>query len=209
MSFANKVITWYEKNGRKFPWRSVNDPYKILITEILLQRTKAEQVKDIWYDFFYKFPNVSKLSKVKIKDIKSEIKSLGLIGRANKIKDLSATIINNYNGKIPQNDDIFKLPGVGDYIGNAVLCFAFGKKRVLIDSNIVLVISIIHEINYSGEGRRSKDIRKKVKKLLPDNDFKKFYFGLIDLGDELRKKDNKERIISQLRIREISKTNKR
>lgn len=135
------VIDFYSKEGRKFPWRETTDPYVVLVSEILLQKTTSKQVLEIFRDFFNRFPTVDSLARADADEIKGFVQQLGLAKRAGFLKNLALTIVNELNSRIPSNTkDLLKLKGVGQYTANAVLCFAFNKKLPVVDSNIARVL---------------------------------------------------------------------
>lgn len=182
---ANKIIEWYEINGRKgFPWRRTENPYNILIAELMLQRTHAvEQVLPVYNDFLAKYPNVEKLSVASVEDIKTTINSLGLQNiRSRRFKELALIITKEFGGKIPtQHNDLKSLPGVGEYIANSVLCVAFDVRRPMVDANFGRVLG---RIFYGEEDYPpSKDKTKRMADgLLPRTQFKEFNWGIIDFG---------------------------
>lgn len=193
LSFAENVIQWYRENGRDYPWRRIDDPYMILVTEILLLRTRADQVEKMWHDFFEKYPSPEELADAEEGEIREAISSLGLLWRAEKLKNLAEELVNNYDGEVPRDEEVFELPGVGEYVGNAYMCFLHGERRVFVDSNIVNILEELYDLEYSGEGRRSSEIKEKAEDLAPHEHVREYYFGLIDIGNELRSLDEKER----------------
>lgn len=182
--FADNVVRWYERERRNFPWRNIQDPYRVLLTEILLIRTNAHEVEKIWHDFFEKYPDIETLSSASESEIADSIASLGLAWRAETIVALAAQL--EQIGEIPNNDSIFELPGVGDYVGNAVLCFAYGQKRPVIDSNVQLVLGELFNPEYTDKEPYSSMVENKVLDLMPEGRVQEFYFGLIDLGEKFR-----------------------
>src|SRR5271157_3128125 len=95
------LLKWYEKNGRSFPWREKKDPYQILIAEIMLQRTKANQVVPVYLDFIREFPTIDSLKAATVRQIKKYFASLGLLWRANCVKQMAEDIAERFNGIIP------------------------------------------------------------------------------------------------------------
>src|SRR5271157_3099422 len=122
------LLKWYEKNGRSFPWREKRDPYQILIAEIMLQRTKANQVLPVYLDFIREFPTIESLKTATVRKVKRYFARLGLLWRANRVKQMAQDIVERFNGRIPSDrDQLLAIPSVGDYIADAVLAFAYGK----------------------------------------------------------------------------------
>tara|TARA_B100000315_G_scaffold35517_1_gene30157 strand:+ start:3765 stop:4229 length:465 start_codon:yes stop_codon:yes gene_type:complete len=139
--FVRKILKWGKINRRIFTWRETSNPYAILIAEILLQRTAASQVEAIYLKFIGEFPTADTLSEASIQDIANIIKPLGLKYRASRLKDIAVKIVENHQGLIPESkDELVQLKGIGEYVSNAVLCFAFGKDVPLVDTNIARVV---------------------------------------------------------------------
>jgi A/G-specific adenine glycosylase len=179
------LIDWYKRNGRKnLPWRRTRNPYRILIAELMLQKTHAvQQVLPVYRNFMEKYPNVKSLSKAGVIDLKEMIKSLGLQNvRSKRLKEMASVVNEKFGGEIPQEyNDLRGLPGVGDYIANAVLCLAFDKPRPMVDANVGRVLG---RVFYGKEDYPpSKDRTWKIAThLLPERSFREFNLGIIDLG---------------------------
>ena len=113
--FAHLLLEWYEENKRNFPWRKTRDPYKILLAEIMLQRTKAKQVQPVYLSFLKRFPELETLNSAKPGEIEEFISKLGLMWRANLIRRLAKELIKKFDGKIPETrNTLISLPAVGE-----------------------------------------------------------------------------------------------
>jgi A/G-specific adenine glycosylase len=140
--FRKTLIRWYAKAGRQFPWRRARAPrFHQVVSEVLLQRTRAETVAAFWPAFLSRFPSWSSLAAASIDDVQSLLKPIGLSAqRAPRLKAL-ATAIAATNGRFPPTrDEIEALPGVGQYIANAVLLFCHDEPRPLVDVNMARVL---------------------------------------------------------------------
>jgi len=143
-ALSEKLLKWWAENQRKFPWRKTRDAYKILISEVLLHRTRAEQVVPVYNEFIVKLPTSKDLSMVSSDDIKKLLYPLGLHWRTELLHKMSALIVEEYGGKIPSaKRELESLPGVSHYIASAVRCFAFGYPEALLDTNIVRILGRI------------------------------------------------------------------
>ena len=182
--FSSTLLKWYEQNHRDFPWRKESDPYEILISEILLQKTRAENVVFVFKNFIVKYPNVNKLSTASFVDIKNEIKILGLhTQRSIKIQNLAKILRKKYNGRIPDNKkELLELPGVGNYIANAVLCFAFNCDVPLLDTNIGRIIERVFSVKVTGEERKKIRVWNLIAEFLPEGKSREYNYSLIDFG---------------------------
>lgn len=135
--FRKTLLEWARANLRDFPWRSTSDPYKVLVTEKLLQQTDFGHVRKVWEKFFQKFPCVEELAKATEDEIATALKPLGLWRqRARQLKRLAGEILAKHGGKIPCDyASLVELPGVGDYVARATLVFACNKPTYLLDVN--------------------------------------------------------------------------
>ena len=179
------LVDWYKHNGRKnLPWRKTRNPYRILIAELMLQKTQAvQQVLPVYAEFFRNYPNIKTLSRAKIIDVKKVIESLGLQNiRSRRLKELGSVVCERFNGKIPRRkDDLMSLPGVGEYIANAVLCMAFDEPQPMVDANFGRVLGRVFYGKEEYPPSRNRTWRI-ASDLLPEVGFKEFNLSVIDLG---------------------------
>ena len=178
--FASKLLEWFSTNARDFPWRHKEDPYKILVAEKLLQQTTYGHVLKVYDLFLKRFPNIKSLSQAKISVIENTIRRLGFQRqRANQFRKMGVTIVNEHNGEIPSDkQDLLKLSGVGPYVANAVLCFAFNRDEPIVDMNVRRVVG-----RYFGwKGAKDTEIEKRLRRLIPEGRAKQFNWGIIDFS---------------------------
>lgn len=182
--FLDALLEWYTRNRRDFPWRRTSDPYVVLISEILLQKTRAENIVTVFNKFIAKYPNAEKLSTVSFSDLKKEIETLGLhTQRATKLQKLARVLVEKYNGKVPNNkEELLELPGIGFYIANAVLCFAFGYDVPLLDTNIGRIIERVFSIKVAGEERKKSKVWDIIAKFVPEGKSREYNYALVDFG---------------------------
>ncbi|MBY9020108.1 MAG: hypothetical protein KGD67_03550 [Candidatus Lokiarchaeota archaeon] len=185
-----KILDWYKVNKRDFSWRNSKSPYKILITEILLQKTIAINVSNIYSDFFTKYKDFTTILNAQIIELQSDIKSLGLSNkRANILKDLSRMIVNDYNGEIPHDPEILrKINGIAEYVSNAFVCFGLNHRTLFFDVNIkrfILRVFTLQDVK-----AKSETIYTELNKLLPRTDFKYLYWAILDFGYKICAKNN-------------------
>lgn len=136
--FWFNLLKWFKDNQRSYSWRFSNDPYHILIAEFLLQQTHVRKVEAIYNLMLTRFSTIKKLAESNESDVLDIIAPIGLTYRASRLKTCALFILNNYSGTVPDKyDDLIKLPGVGDYIANAVLCYGYSQKTVPIDTNVI------------------------------------------------------------------------
>ena len=178
----NILLKWYDDNKREYPWRKSNDLYEILVTEILLQKTIALNVSNIYNSFFKKYKDFSSIYNANISELQPAIKVLGLSNkRAQILKDLSQLIITKHNGEIPRDIDKLKeVNGIADYVSNAFGCFGLNKRTLFFDVNIKRVINRIFEPQGSKFTRDS--MHSHLDNLLPKMEVKYIYWAILDFG---------------------------
>lgn len=178
-----KMLGWFEENARTFPWRETKDPFKILIAELMLVRTKSEQVEQIYCDFMKKYPDVKSLADADLSELKIILESLGLEWRINYFKKLACELISRYNGDVPRTrKELSALSGVGDYIAGAVLSISFGKKEWMVDSNIARLFTRYFGLTIKGEPRRDLVIKEIAKEYVNYNSPGKCNLALLDFS---------------------------
>jgi A/G-specific adenine glycosylase len=181
--FIKKIKEFGLSRSSTYPWRLERDPYHIFIAELLLQRTKARQVVPIYENFIRKFPTIHSLANATDDEIKRIIKPLGLAYRTSRIKKVARIIVDKHDGRFPEQlQELLKLPGVGSYIAGVLLCFAFGKRFPVLDSNIKRVLSRVFGITFPADAHKSPDILRTLEKFFPEHGFREFVIGLLDLG---------------------------
>lgn len=124
------IIKWYKQNGRTFPWRNAPDPFNLLVAEVMLRRTKADQVKPVYDRYTDLYPDAEALNAATDDDIKAILKPLGLKWRVGPFCEMIREVGQKYKFKLPETrEGLKKLPGVGDYVAGAVLSIGFGQKE--------------------------------------------------------------------------------
>ena len=142
MDFSSKLIHWYQKNKRDLPWRKTKDPYKIWISEVILQQTRVNQGLPYYIKFLDRYPSLYDLSLANEKEVLLLWQGLGYYKRAINLLESAKTIVKKNNGNFPNNfDDIIKLKGVGDYTASAISSICYGEKEVVVDGNVFRFIS--------------------------------------------------------------------
>lgn len=188
--FARLLLEWWKVNKRDFPWRRTRNPYVILISEMLLRKTTAKQVATIFEKFFTKFPDVKTLAGADEREIEELIKPLGMEHkRGVLLKKLADELLKSFGGAVPASErDLMRLPGVGRYSANAVLCFAYGKDVPLVDVNAIRVFQRI--FGFKSQKRRIKDdtaFWEFVAEAVPPGFAREFNLAVIDFAHEVCK----------------------
>jgi A/G-specific adenine glycosylase len=166
---------------RRHSWRHKPTPYRIMIAEFLLQRTKASQVEPVYKKFIAKYPNVERLAKAKSSSVSKFTENLGLHKRSENFIKAAKFIDENYSGRFPHDRErLLEIPGIGDYVAGAILTVCFNKPEYVIDSNIARFINRCYGLNLSGELRRKKQIINIAKQLFNYPNTRDLLFALLD-----------------------------
>lgn len=186
----NMILNWYYNQGRDFPWRHTKDPYKIMIAEFMLHRTKAEQVVPVYLQFIGKYPDIYSLASADPEDVKKVTEHLGLHWRSRHFIAAARYIMEVLNGQFPDDyNELRKIPGVGEYIAGAILTICFNKPAPVVDSNIARFINRFWNLGLCGEIRRRKQIVKIAEELFNIDNPGKFLFALVDFTSLVCKPD--------------------
>ena len=142
MDFAQVIIHWYQQHKRDLPWRKTKDPYKIWLSEIILQQTRVDQGLSYYHRFINKYPDVKKLAAAKEDEVLKLWQGLGYYSRARNLHHAAKEITSRFNGKFPgQYEEIRSLRGVGDYTAAAIASFAYNLPYAVVDGNVYRVLS--------------------------------------------------------------------
>lgn len=182
-SFRKDLLAWWSENKREFPWRETRDPYAIAIAEVLLHRTRADQVVPTYQEFLTKYPSISYLAKASIEELRELIHPLGLHWRVDLLYNMAQELQSRFEDEIPDNrEDLESLPGVSHYIATAIRCFAFGYPDALLDTNTVRICGRLLGIPVNDGSRRSGRFRKLLEALVDTRHPRKFNYALLDHG---------------------------
>jgi A/G-specific adenine glycosylase len=178
---SHQLIKKWHFYRRDFLWRHAPSPYKIMIAEFMLQRTKAEQVEPVYKKFLDQFPDIFTLAKAREGEISGFTKNLGLHKRGKTFLLSSKYIVDHCRGIFPlKRQALLEIPGIGDYIAGALLTVCFNKPEYVIDSNIARFINRYWGLNLKGEIRRKKEIIKRARELFNYSDTRNLLFALLD-----------------------------
>lgn len=156
---VSKILSWYGQNARDLPWRHTLDPYKIWLSEIILQQTRVAQGLPYYNKFVYNYPNVASFADAREDEILHLWQGLGYYSRARNMHSCAKTICAEHNGKFPTTySELKKLKGIGDYTAAAIASFAFNEKKPAIDGNIIRIISRIYGIFHTPYTKISREM---------------------------------------------------
>ena len=142
MSFSQKIIHWYSANKRSLPWRNTKDPYKIWLSEIMLQQTRVAQGMPYYERFVTNFPTVHDLANATEEEVLKLWQGLGYYSRARNLHATAKLVSEKYNGHFPNSyKELLELKGVGDYTASAIASFCFNEAQPVVDGNVYRVLS--------------------------------------------------------------------
>lgn len=183
-SFQHDLIGWYQSNKRDLPWRKDQDPYKVWVSEIMLQQTKVDTVIPYFNRFIEKYPSLSDLANADQQDVLKTWEGLGYYSRARNLQNAVREVVAEYNGEIPANEkELGALKGVGPYTKGAILSIAFDQPVPAVDGNVMRVLSRILKIEDDiAQPKVKKQFEKIVNELISDEDPSSFNQGIMELG---------------------------
>jgi A/G-specific adenine glycosylase len=184
--FIKNLLSWFDENKRDFPWRVEGkaNPYHILVAELMLKKTRADNASNVYTKFLELFPTPNSVLSASDADIETILQPLGLINQRKKaFFSIFTTIKNKYNGRIPScKKDLKELPYVGDYTINAVLCFGFNKKVPIVDVNVTRICQRFFGVSAYGDPRVDTHIWELLEKIIPKTRYREFNLALLDFG---------------------------
>lgn len=183
-TLVGNLLAWNKENSQDYPWRRTTEPYKILVSELLLRKTRANKVSEIFPLFVQKFPTIFELAKSPLQKIRSTIYPLGRLERDKEIKSIATTIVEQYSGIIPNSEkELLEIVGPKSrYTVNAIRCFAFGENVPVFDVNVNRVLSRVFSINFGKQPHKNEEAWKFAKLLLPTRKVGEYNWALLDLG---------------------------
>ncbi len=183
-SFRREVMEFYGRNRRTFPWREDITPYRVVVSEIMLQQTGVERVREKYEPFVRRLPDFSTLAAAPLKDIMTIWQGLGYNRRALSLKRLAGVVMERHSGRLPQDrGSLLELPGVGEATAGAIMAFAFNVPAVFIETNIRRVF--IHCFFPDEANVSDRQIVPLIEAALDRSNPRDWYFALMDYGSHL------------------------
>jgi A/G-specific adenine glycosylase len=185
-AFRKVIYNYYRKHRRDFPWRKRRNPYRILVSEIMLQQTQTQRVVEKYEAFIRHFPDFLSLNEASLQEVLTQWQGLGYNRRAIALKRCAEAVIREYGGRLPSSvDELIKLPGIGKATASSISAFAFNKPAVFIETNIRAVF--IYFFFRESEKVSDTDILPLVEKTLDASNPREWYSALMDYGVMLKK----------------------
>ena len=178
-----KVLRWYRKNGRDLPWRNEHDPYRVLVSEVMLQQTQVSRVLTKYPRFLNRFPSMKRLANARSSDVIKAWEGMGYNSRALRLQRLAETVLSEHHGKLPESiQELEALPGIGRYTAHALACFSFGKHVPVVDTNIRRVLTRVCPPKGRAPARKEEEIWILAESLLPRQHSHDWNQAVMDLG---------------------------
>jgi A/G-specific adenine glycosylase len=184
-AFAKRIVSWQHTYGRNdLPWQRSRDPYRIWVSEIMLQQTQVSTVIPYYERFMTSFPEVHALADASLDDVLAHWSGLGYYSRARHLHRAARMIRDDHDGRFPERlDAVTALPGIGRSTAAAILVFAYGAREAILDGNVKRVLARVRGIEGSaGEKHVANALWRAAEKLLPREDVRSYTQGLMDLG---------------------------
>jgi A/G-specific adenine glycosylase len=185
--FRRRLVTWYGQHKRVFPWRRTRNPYRILVAEVLLQKTQAKQVAPVYNSFLQRFGSPQLLARAPTRKVRASIWSLGLPARAPRLRVLAKMLLERFHGRVPSSEkELLSLKGVGRYTASAVLCFGFGRREAVVDANVIRLLS-----RYFGakskhpRPRMDQELWRVAAMIVPRRNFREYNWAIFDFAAEV------------------------
>lgn len=182
--FQSDLITWYQANKRDLPWRKEQNPYKIWVSEIMLQQTKVDTVIPYFNNFIEKFPTMQDLANAHEQEVLKSWEGLGYYSRARNLQNAIKEVVASYSGEVPADSkQLGSLKGVGPYTKGAILSIAYDQPEPAVDGNVMRVLSRILKVEEDiAKPRTKKLFEGYVRKIISHEDPSSFNQGLMELG---------------------------
>jgi A/G-specific adenine glycosylase len=185
--FQEMIHYYYKHHGRDLPWRRTDNPYHVLVSEIMLQQTQVDRVLSKYSLFIRKFPDFPVLARTPLREILTVWQGLGYNRRALALKKTAQLVVKQFDGRLPAHiDDLLHLPGVGKATASAVLAFAFNQPVTLLETNIRTVF--LYFFFKRRQNVADAEILPLVEKTLDRSNPRTWYHALMDFGVMLKKR---------------------
>src|SRR5213592_2494135 len=182
--FRQRLLTWYRRHGRDLPWRKTDDPYHILVSEIMLQQTQVDRVLPKYAQWLDTYPSLDALASAPESDVTALWYPLGYNIRPKRLHTIAKEAVSRYGGQLPGDEEtLLSFKGIGAYTARAIRSFAFGQRAAILDTNVARVLFRI----FVGTGNPKSHAMKRhlwtiSETLVPARDVFDFNQALMDLG---------------------------
>ena len=153
--FRRNLLAWYRRNGRDLPWRKTDDPYHILVSEIMLQQTQVDRVLPKYHEWLGKYPSLEVLAEAPPDQVSETWYPLGYNIRPKRLQSIAQQAVERYAGRLPSDrETLLSFKGIGEYTAGAIRSFAFRERAAILDTNVARVLYRVFVGNRKGYGSR-------------------------------------------------------
>ena len=175
-SFRRKLLRWYQNHRRDLPWRGTRNPYRVWVSEVMLQQTRVAVVQERYPQFLARFPTLNKLSRARLSSVLAAWSGLGYYRRARALHRASRIVVHEHRGSLPARAELLRnLPGIGRYTAAAIASIAFGKPEAVVDGNVERILGRLH-------GNSLKDPWARADEILDRKNPGNFNQAMMELG---------------------------
>jgi A/G-specific adenine glycosylase len=168
LAFRRRLLRWFRRHGRALPWRDTRDPYRVTVSEFMLQQTQVTRVEAYYHRFLARFPTVHRLAEAPVEAVHEAWQGLGYYRRAANLHRLAQHVVATHDGRFPDDPAALRaLPGIGPYTAGAIACFAFEHAEPAVDTNVERVIRRAFHPRAGRSARDSRRIWATARALLP------------------------------------------
>jgi A/G-specific adenine glycosylase len=185
--FRRRLLQWYRQHGRDLPWRKTRDPYRILVSEVMLQQTQVDRVLPKYQEWLERYPSFDALATAPVAEVVRTWYPLGYNIRPRRLHSIAREAVERYGGALPEDEDALRsFKGIGAYTAGAVRSFAFGKRAAILDTNVARVL---RRVFVDKGARRERGMDKQLWEIsrivLPHRHVFDFNQALMDFGATL------------------------
>lgn len=185
LRFKRALLRWFRRAGRRLPWRATRDPYRVLVSEFMLQQTQVRRVAEYYPRFLERYPTVRDLAKAPPRAVREAWEGLGYYRRAANLHKLARVVVSRHAGRVPHRPDVLRtLPGVGPYTAAAVATFAYERRAAPVDTNVARVLRRAFRPRHAAGAAGERALRALAEAVLPHRNGAAWEFNqaLMDLG---------------------------
>lgn len=181
--FQRRLRAWYRVHHRKLPWRDTRDPYKILVSEVMLQQTQVERVIPKYHEFLRRYPTISDLARARTPELRKAWYPLGYNVRPLRLRQIARRTLREHAGRIPDSyDGLLAMEGIGRYTAGAVLSFAFNQDAPILDTNVARLLGRYFGVHGRPGGRRTRKLWSLAERVIPPGKGYEVNQAMMDFG---------------------------
>jgi A/G-specific adenine glycosylase len=178
------LLRWYERHGRDLPWRRTRNPYRILVSEVMLQQTQVERVQRFYGRFLRRYPSFEALAATSEPEVREAWDGLGYYARARNLRRTARLVVEHHGGRLPADPELMRrLPGIGRYTAGAVLSIAYGRDAAILDTNAARVLARVFHVRVrQGKSALHRRLWMVAEQVTPNGRAGAFNQAIMDLG---------------------------